>query len=74
MQQQTSTTPFPGWSGPNRRQRYEPRHFPYINLGRVYLNKGMIQKALEEFGGALEINPDDHELAQLVEELKNKLQ
>ena len=54
--------------------RYEPRHFPYINLGRVYLNKGMIQKALEEFGGALKINPDDDELAQLVEELKNKLQ
>ena len=44
--------------------------FHYINLGRIYLTKGMIQKALEEFGGALRINPDDSELAQLVEELK----
>jgi hypothetical protein len=34
----------------------------------------MIQKALEEFAGALEINPDDNDLAQLFEELKNKLQ
>jgi tetratricopeptide (TPR) repeat protein len=54
--------------------RYEPRHFPYINLGRVYLTKGMIQKALEEFRGALKINPGDQELAQLVEELETKLQ
>jgi tetratricopeptide (TPR) repeat protein len=54
--------------------RYEPRHFPYINLGRVYLTKGMIQKALEEFHGALKINPGDQELAQLVEELETKLQ
>jgi tetratricopeptide (TPR) repeat protein len=55
-------------------KRYEPRHFPHINLGRIYLSKGMIQKALEEFGDALKINPEDGELAQLVEELKTKLQ
>jgi Tfp pilus assembly protein PilF len=54
--------------------RYEPRHFPFINLGRIYLTKGMIQKALEEFGGALKMNPDDSELTQLVEELQTKLQ
>jgi hypothetical protein len=29
---------------------------------------------LEEFYGALKINPDDQELAQLVEELQTKLQ
>jgi tetratricopeptide (TPR) repeat protein len=55
-------------------KRYEPRHFPYINLGRIYLAKGMIQKAIEEFRGALSINPDDEELRQLVEELQTKLQ
>jgi cytochrome c-type biogenesis protein CcmH/NrfG len=43
-------------------------------LGRIYLTKGMLQKALEEFNGALKINPDDQELAQLVEELQTKLQ
>jgi tetratricopeptide (TPR) repeat protein len=55
-------------------KRYEPRHFPYINLGRVYLTKGMIQKAIEEFNGSLKINPSDTELAQLVDELSTKLQ
>ena len=54
-------------------KRYEPRHFPYINLGRVYLTKGMLQKAIEEFNGSLKINPSDTELAELVEELLNKL-
>jgi hypothetical protein len=34
----------------------------------------MIQKALEEFRGALKINPGDLELAQLLEELETKLQ
>jgi hypothetical protein len=29
---------------------------------------------LEEFHGALKINPDDQELSQLVEELQTKLQ
>jgi len=55
-------------------KRYEPRHFPYINLGRVYLNKGMLQRALEEFRAALEINPGDHELTELLEQLEIKLQ
>ena len=30
-------------------KRYEPRHFPYINLGRVYISKGMLQRAITEF-------------------------
>jgi hypothetical protein len=34
----------------------------------------MLQKALEEFNGALKINPEDGELRQLVEELQTKLQ
>ena len=55
-------------------KRYEPRHFPYINLGRVYLSKGMIQQAIREFSGALEIHPADTELAELVQELQSKLQ
>ena len=74
MQQQRLDDAIPWLERAKAATRYDPRHFPYINLGRVYLSKGMIQKALEEFGGALKINPDDHELAQLVEELKNKLQ
>jgi len=29
--------------------RYEAYHYPHCNLGRVYLAKGMLKKALEEF-------------------------
>jgi len=29
--------------------RYEPRHFPYINLGRIYLKLGRAQEAAREF-------------------------
>jgi tetratricopeptide (TPR) repeat protein len=74
MQQQRLDDAIPWLERAKSAKRYQPRHFPYINLGRIYLTKGMIQKALEEFGGALKINPDDTDLAQLVEELQTKLQ
>ena len=74
MQQQRLDDAIPWLERAKNAKRYEPRHFPYINLGRVYLTKGMIQKAIEEFDGSLRINPEDTELAQLVEELKSKLQ
>ena len=74
MQQQRFDDAIPWLEQAKSAIRYEPRHFPFINLGRIYLTKGMIQKALEEFGGALRINPDDGELTQLVEELNTKLQ
>ena len=74
MQQQKLDDAIPWLERAKSAKRYEPRHFPYINLGRVYLTKGMIQKALEEFSGALQINPGDSELAQLTEDLQRKLQ
>jgi tetratricopeptide (TPR) repeat protein len=74
MQQQKLDEAIPWLEKAKQAKRYEPRHFPYINLGRVYLIKGMIQKALEEFRGALRLNPDDADLAQTIEELETKLQ
>jgi tetratricopeptide (TPR) repeat protein len=74
MQQEQLDDAIPWLERAKSAKRYEPRHFPYINLGRIYLTKGMVQKALEEFRGALKINSDDEELAQLVEELETKLQ
>jgi Tfp pilus assembly protein PilF len=38
-------------------KRYEPRHFPHFNLGRVYLAKGMINRARECFQESLTIEP-----------------
>ncbi|HUY27830.1 MAG TPA: tetratricopeptide repeat protein [Candidatus Binataceae bacterium] len=39
--------------------RYEPRHFPHMNLGRVYEAKGMITRAITEFEHALRLEPND---------------
>ncbi|MEE9185581.1 MAG: tetratricopeptide repeat protein [Candidatus Binatia bacterium] len=55
-------------------KRYEPLHFPYLNLGRIFAAKGMINRALEEFRGALKFNPDDPMALQAIEELESKLQ
>jgi Tfp pilus assembly protein PilF len=55
-------------------KRYEPRHFPYMNLGRIYVAKEMMGKALEEFRGALALNPGDRDLALLIEQLEARLQ
>ncbi|HZO82650.1 MAG TPA: tetratricopeptide repeat protein [Candidatus Binataceae bacterium] len=42
-----------------RAARYEPRHFPYMNLGRLYAAKGMVMQAIREFEQALEIQPGE---------------
>ena len=39
--------------------RYEPRHYPFMNLGKIYAAKGMVNRAIEEFEGALELAPGD---------------
>lgn len=74
MQQQRFDDAIPWLERAKTAKRYQPRHFPHINLGRIYLGKGMIQKAIEEFRGALQFTPEDQELAELVEELSQKLQ
>ena len=38
-------------------QRYEPRHYPYFNLGRVYLHLRKVTEALEQLHKALELHP-----------------
>ncbi len=38
-------------------KRYDPRHFPYFNLGRAYLAKEMYARARENFQKALKIEP-----------------
>ena len=53
--------------------RYEPRHFPYLNLGRLYAAKGMITAAAAEFARALEIEPNDQASMQLLARLRAML-
>ena len=39
-------------------KRYEARHYPYHNLGRVYERLGEWKKAIEEYKGALRVLPE----------------
>lgn len=42
-----------------RAARYEPRHFPFLNLGRLYFVEGRVADAAREFEEALRLNPGD---------------
>lgn len=53
--------------------RYEPRHYPYFNLGRIYYSKGMINRAREYFQKALNIEPDYALARQGVENIRRML-
>ncbi len=53
--------------------RYEPRHFPCFNLGRVYLAKGNLTRARQEFQQALEIEPRYTLARQAIEGLRRML-
>jgi tetratricopeptide (TPR) repeat protein len=74
MQQEKLDDAIPWLERAKTAKRYEPRHFPYLNLGRVYAAKGMLVKALDEFREALRLNPDDADLAEFVEKLQLQLQ
>jgi Tfp pilus assembly protein PilF len=53
--------------------RYEPRHFPYLNAGRIYLATGEWLKALKEFEQAVEIMPDDLDARTALAKLRGRL-
>ena len=40
-------------------RRYEARHFPHVNLGRVYEQLGRWQNAMAAYARALRLNPAD---------------
>ena len=38
-------------------RRYEPRHYPHVNLARVYAKQGKVQEAIRELREALAVEP-----------------
>jgi Tfp pilus assembly protein PilF len=40
-------------------RRYEPKHFPFLNLGHIFMSKGDQMRALEEYVKALDIDPEN---------------
>lgn len=51
-------------------KRYEPRHFPYVNLARVYASRGQATKAIHELEQALAIEPGDPISARMLGKLR----
>ncbi len=60
----------PWFERAKKASRYEPRHFPYLNLGRLHASRGDISQAVVEFQGALEENPNDPIALRFLEELR----
>jgi Tfp pilus assembly protein PilF len=51
-------------------RRYDPRHYPYFNLGRVYFAKGQINRARDYFQQALQIEPRYTAARQAIENIR----
>lgn len=50
--------------------RYEPRHFPYMNLGRLYAAKGYVRRAIREYQAALRLAPGEPTCTSALAKLK----
>jgi Tfp pilus assembly protein PilF len=53
--------------------RYEPRHYPYINLGRLYASRGQVGRAIGEFEAALRLAPDEPGVAAALVALRQRI-
>jgi tetratricopeptide (TPR) repeat protein len=54
-------------------KRYEPRQFPFLNLGRIYMRQGRWWQALREFEGAVRQAPRDVGAAKILHNLRGRL-
>ena len=54
-------------------ERYEPRHFPHCNLGRIYWAKGLLNQAIAQFECALELDPDSQFAKGALAAVRNQL-
>ena len=73
MQQEKLEEAIPWLERAKHAQRYEPRQFPYMNLGRIYLRQGRWSQALAEFQGAVAAAPRDAEAHKALHGLRARL-
>jgi Tfp pilus assembly protein PilF len=56
-----------------RAPRYEPRQFPYMNLGRIFMRKGRWADAVRELEGAVQMAPADADARKALHALLGRL-
>jgi tetratricopeptide (TPR) repeat protein len=54
-------------------KRYEPRQFPFLNLGRIYIRQGRWWEALRELEEAVRLAPRDVGAARILHNLRGRL-
>ena len=63
----------PWFEKAKRAARYEPRHFPYLNLGRLRAARGEVAEAIAELEGALAEHPGDALALRLLDGLRYRI-
>lgn len=54
-------------------ERYSSRHFPFMNLGRIYWDRGEYWKAFKEYRQAQKICPDDEVIKAALSKLETHI-
>ena len=54
-------------------KRYDPRHYPHYNLGRVYVAKELYNHAREQFEIALRIDPQYAAAKEALDDLRRRV-
>lgn len=70
MQQGKLDEAIPWLEKAKQAKRYEPRQFPYMNIGRIYIKQGRWWDALREFEGAARVAPNDAETRRTLHDLR----
>ena len=73
MQQDRLDEAIPWLDKAKRAPRYDPRHFPCLNLGRIYLRRGAWWEALREFEAAAALAPTDKDVRRALHNLRGRL-
>jgi Tfp pilus assembly protein PilF len=73
MQQDRLDEAVPWLERAKRARRYEPRQFPYMNLGRIFARRGRWWDALRELEEAVRIAPGDEGARKALHALRARL-
>jgi Tfp pilus assembly protein PilF len=73
MQQDKLDEAIPWLEKAKRAPRYEPRQFPFMNLGRIFMRKGRWAEAARELEGAVRMAPQDAETRKALHGLLARL-